>query len=215
MWTLDDADTRLRDRLAEESTVFWSLSQRREYLSDAQDFIAAVTRGVEHEVVATVSSSNPVIPLPTRVVNAHPAAAFTGQGRALNVVPIATANLVDVEWRSRKGRTPQWVIPHFSKKEAYVTPIPTQPVQVGLVVSVLPDRLEEGSDVMFNGSEVMSKYLNSTLNLAASYALLKERYDGDAERFYQLAITELTQLGIVPEDIPPFKQVMDERREAN
>ena len=214
MWTLTNALTRLRDRLAEESSVFWDADDLTAYVNDAQRFIASVTRGVEAEVTHEVSRTDPVIPLPARVTNAHPSAAYVVGGRVLNVVPIATANMIDVNWRARVAATPLWVVPHFTNREAYVSPRPSQPMDITLTVAVLPNDVAAGSDALFNGQEMMAKYLNSFLNLSASYALLKERYDQDAERFYNLAVQELAQLGVVPEEIPPFKQVRDEQLES-
>jgi hypothetical protein len=109
---------------------------------------------------------------------------------------------------------PMWVVPHFTAKEAYVSPRPRNSMNVTLVVSVLPTSVAAGSDRLFNNQDMMAKYLNAFLNLSASYALLKERYDQDAERFYNLAMQELMQLGVVPEDVPPFKQVRDEQLES-
>jgi hypothetical protein len=55
---------------------------------------------------------------------------------------------------------------------------------------------------VFNGEEVMEKYQGALLNFSAAMLLLKERYDGDAERFWQFAMQEMQMLGIDPAKIP-------------
>jgi hypothetical protein len=89
-----------------------------------------------------------------------------------------------------------------SEDRIYFTPTPTSAVDVSARVSVLPADLENDSDVVFGGEEVMEKYQGALLNVAAAYLLLKERYDGDAERFYQFAVQELQAVGLDPARIP-------------
>jgi len=213
MWNLNHARQRVNDRLAEDSTVFWSSEIRDEYINDAQRFIAAATMGVEEQVNGVVAEGTPFLTLPDRVLNAHPAQAYCHDGRMLSVVPMATATSVDPNWRSRIAAYPLWAIPHFSDKIVYFSPRPRDPVNVTISVSVLPDPVEAGSDLLFNGEEIMERYLNVFVNLAVSFALLKERYDGDSERYYQLAVAELGALGVNIEDIPSFKRVREETRE--
>lgn len=74
-------------------------------------------------------------------------------------------------------------------------------------VAVLPDDLKNSSDELFSGVSTMEKYQGALLNYAAYLALLKERNDGGAERFYQLALAELKSLGVNPNNIPPAQEV--------
>ena len=209
MWTLEEARNRLSDRLSESSPVFWSPEQRRDYINDAQRLIAVITRGVEHTITHTVSRNDPIIPLPNEVVNSTPAAAWTDD-RALAVVTLTVANMHNPNWRSVVAASPLWVVPHFAEKEAYVTPRPKRDVEVTMVASVYPDPVEDDADLLFNGQDSMQRYLSAFLNIAAAYALMKERYDGDAERYYQMGAQELAQMGISPEAIPPFEAVANE-----
>jgi hypothetical protein len=71
-------------------------------------------------------------------------------------------------------------------------------------VSVLPDDLVGDGNPLFGGVQVMEKYQGALLNIAISLLLLKERYDGDAERFYQFAVQELQTVGVDPASIPPL-----------
>jgi hypothetical protein len=91
-----------------------------------------------------------------------------------------------------------------NEDRVYLSPTSEAAVPVTVNVSVLPADLVGDNDQLYLGEETMEKYLNATINVAASILLLKERYDGDAERFYQFAIQDLQQLGVAPEEIPPI-----------
>jgi len=90
---------------------------------------------------------------------------------------------------------------------ARVTPIPTAGTTVYVTVSILPADMSADSDELFDGVDAMEQYQGAIVNFAASLALLKERYDGDAERFYKFAVQEMQQVGVNPQEIPPFREV--------
>jgi hypothetical protein len=207
MWTLAELRTRLSDRLGEESVVFWDQTARDSYINDAQRFVASVTRGVPETVTGAVSTASTYLTLPDEILNAHAADGYVEGGDALTTVGIETANLRSPNWRTFTGKKPEWLVLDLQGKRAYVTPIPRVTTTVYLTVSVFPDELTLTTDELFNGAAVMEKYQNATLQLAAMYALLKERYEGDAERYYQFAIQELQTMGINPNVIPPFQEV--------
>jgi len=188
--------------------VFWSDSDRTQYISDAQRLIASVTRGVEEAVSGTVSTTTPYLTLPTRVVNAHPSNGFVDGGGTLNVVPVQVANSVAPNWRTMQGREPKWFVVDLEARRAYVSPIPRNSTDVTLSVAVIPvDFATDGSDdasEVLGGSPIMEKYQGALIQLAAVYALLKERYDQEAEKYYQFFMQELQTLGVNPMDIPTF-----------
>jgi hypothetical protein len=212
MWTLGVARDRLSDRLSEESSVFWSPDDRDNYINDAQTFIASITRGCPQEIGPTsVSSATPYISLPFRAFSAHAAQGWTEDGDVLTVVPIYMANQVERGWRQHVASRPLWLITDFSERRAYVSPIPSPAKNVYVKVAVYPDVLETDSTPLFNGIGSMEKYQSPLLNLAASYALLKERYDQDAERFYGVFAQEMQSLGFAPEEIQSFDSIRAER----
>lgn len=209
MWTLAEAKQRLSDRLGEASTVFWSEQSRTAYINDAQRLIASVTRGVPTTVTGTVSPSARSVALPTKVLNAHPVAGNVVGGKVLNVVPIHLANATVPDWRTREGKGVEWLVLDLANKLAYTYPTPKQGTQVSLTVAVLPDDISNDtpSEKLFNGAEIMERYQNPLLHLAACYALLKERYDQDAERYFQFFVQEMQTIGVNPNDIPTFQEV--------
>ena len=211
MWTLTQTRARLSDRLGETSNVFWSEADRTDYINDAQRMIAGITRGVEATVTGTVDTTTPYLTLPTRAVSAHPTNGFIVDGDSLNVVPIQIANSIAPNWRTLRGRYPRWFVIDLEAGRAYASPIPHSGEAVSLSVSVLPaDFLTDGSDdasVLFSGSPLMEKYQGALLQLAAVYALLKERYDQEAEKYFQFFMQELQALGLNPNDIPTLGEV--------
>lgn len=207
MWTLANTRTRLSDRLGEDSTVFWDQTARDSYINDAQRFVASVTLGVPETVSGAVSSTTPYLTLPDKILSAHAASGYVDGGDAITAIGIEQANLYSPNWRTFKASYPEWAILDLQSKRAYLSPIPKTSKTVYLTVSVLPDDLTLTSDTLFNGVPVMEKFQNVVLQMAATYALLKERYDGDAERYYQFAVQELQTLGVNPNAIPSFREV--------
>lgn len=209
MWSLSEARDKLADRLGEDSTVFWSADDRDSYINEAQRWIAAITRGVTSQVSGTVSTSSPTVTLPAKTISGSASMGYVDGGRTLAIIDVEQANLVSPNWRTQRG-SPLWVILDTVAGEARITPLPTSSKTVYLTVAILPSDVSTGSDELFNGVDVMEKYQGALINIAASIALLKERYDGDAERFYQFAVQELQQMGINPQQIPPFRQLQQE-----
>ncbi len=212
MWNFGQLKDRLADRLAEVSTVFWGEEDRKSYLNEAQRFIASITRGIPHTASDVVSPSIPYLILPERVLNAHIISGDDGLGNAMATIPINIANIVFPSWRTYVG-IPSWFILDIANQKAYVHPIPRSARTMNITVSVFPDDMVDDVDYPFNNTSLMEKYQNVLLQIAATYALLKERYDGDAERYYQFAVGELNSLGVNPHDIPPFRQVAREAQE--
>lgn len=208
MWTLEELRSALSDRLGETSITFWSDGDRDWYLNEAQRMVAAVTRGIQSEVSGSVDSSSRTLTLPTKVLNGSASMGYVENGRALSVVEVDRANLISPNWRTLVG-SPLWVILDLPADIAYVSPAPSFAVTVYLSVSVLPTDMSADSDELFDGVEIMEKYQGTVLNFAAALALLKERYDGDAERFYQFGMQELQALGVKPTDIPSFQDLRE------
>jgi hypothetical protein len=204
MWTLSQARARLTQRLAEVSEVFWSNDERDAAINDAQRLIAAITRGVPQTITGNVSVAQPWLAVTGKLIGEY---AVTGQaaGRALISVPIEAAGAVFPNWRTFPG-SPRWAFVSPHEGRVYFSPVPPLATSVTVNVSVLPTSVVGDADPLFLSERTMEKYLNPLLNFAAAYCLLKERYDGDAERFYQMGVQELGMLGVNPAMIPSLKQ---------
>lgn len=202
MWTLGQTRDRLRERLAEESTVFWGSDERDHAINEAQRFVAAVTRGVPLSITGPVDSLAPYLSLTgVKILGEYPAAGRILGGAALRYANQQIADTVFPNWTTAIG-SPRWVIPAPHEDRVYLAPAPINPMAVTVQVSVLPADLSGDGDPLFGGVSVMEKFQGATLNIAASLLLLKERYDGDAERFYQFAVQEMQALGLDPASIP-------------
>lgn len=203
-----DVRSALRDRLAEEGQEFWTDSSLLRYVNLAQTFIASVTRGVDAEVVAPVGGGTSSFSLPARTLSAHLLSGYDLESlEAMGTISVADANLISPSWRRMVGVRPKWFILDLPNREAHVSPIPWRERDVSLRVSVLPEPVAASGDELYNSQDVMDKYFNVTVNMAAVYAFLRERFDGDAERFYSLVYRELQDLGINPASIPEFREV--------
>lgn len=211
MWTLSETIERLSDRLGEDSVTFWSDVDRVSYINDAQRLIASITRGVVDTASGVVNTTTPYVPLPTNTIDAHPNGAYVSpSGRTLGVISIEDANMVDPTWRYTTASLPNWLVFDAMEFRGYVTPVPTSDTTVVVAVAVLPEQLVAGIDssaYLFKNVSVMEKYQPALLQLAATYALLKERYDGDAERYYQFFVQEMQSHGVNPAAIPSLKGV--------
>ena len=203
MWTLSEVRQKLTQRLAEEANVFWTAAERDSAINEAQRFIAAITNGVSTVVSGVIDKNFPYLTAPGKLLNMYEIAGWVAGPKleALRAIPVASANLIDPGWVNRRGR-PRWLLVNPAEKRLYFSPSPHDPIEVSARVSVLPDDMEDDSDPLFNGEQVMQKYQGALLNVAAALLLLKERYDGDAERFYAFAVNELTSLGVEPARIP-------------
>lgn len=206
MWTLAQARSRLTGRLGEVSTAFWSNQDRNDAINDAQRLVSAVTLGVPLTTTGTVNSTTPSVDIEGSVVGAYGTAGRITGGSALSTIPISQADANFPGWRTYSG-TPKWVVVDLGLSKAYLVPTPTSDTSVEVTVSVIPNDLTSDSDKLFLGVAAMERYLGALLNFAAFYCLLRERYDGDAERFFQLATQELQAVGADPRSIPSFKEV--------
>lgn len=227
--TLDVVRDRLTDRLAEESTVFWSNASRTAAINDAQRMVSAVTRGVPERVVGAIGGGNRTLPFSGRPVAQDAAtgvvlgtvgnlpivgsavvgsAILGGQavsvGRTLVAVRRDVADALSPYWWGISGMMPRWMVIDEASKELRFTPVPTILVDVDVNVRVLPDELVQDGDWLFNGVDFMDKYLETVILYAAAILFLRERYEGDAERFYNLAMVEMQRLGHAAGELPPL-----------
>jgi len=203
VWTLSQARTHLSNRLAEESTVFWSSAQRDAAINEAQRFIAAVTRGVPLTASGAVDTTTRYLAISGKLLGEYPTAGRIAGGAALRYVPQEVADAIFPDWMTAVGM-PRWVIPAPNESRVYLAPVPTTSLAVAVNVSILPADLSADGDALFADEVVMEKYQGALLNIAASLLLLKERYDQDAERFYQFAVQEMQAVGVDPARIPPL-----------
>ena len=205
MWTLGQARTRLGERLAEVSVVFWTEDERDHALNEAQRFVAAVTKGVPLTLSGSVDTDTPYLPVTGTLLGEYAVAGRVDGGRSLNFVSQEAADRGFPTWTTFVG-TPRWIIPAANEDRVYLSPAPTFATPVTVNVSVLPPEMGVSGDILFGDATVMEKYQGVVLNIAAALSLLKERYDGDAERFYQFARQELQDLGVTPASIPQTVQ---------
>ena len=206
IWTLSDLKTRLGERLAETGTTFWGEAERTSMLNEAQRYIAAITKGVPETVSGSVDSSTPYVALPDQALDIHSDGAYVDGGNSLRAVPKELLDRIDPQWRKRTAASPQWVAVDTASQRVYVTPKPTSSKTLNVVVAVLPDDMSLDSDEPFDGHGPMEKYQGAIVQYATVLALLKERYDQDAERFYQFFQQEMVNLGNDPASIPPMPQ---------
>lgn len=206
MWTLSEARASLTTRIGEESTVFWSTADRTAAINDAQRFIASLTKGVPLVVSGSISTASPSLTVSGNIVGMHGSAGRITDGAALSMVPIDAANAGFPAWRTYVG-TPKWAVVDVAESKVYFAPIPSTSTAVEVTLAVSPAELVDDNDELFSGQASMDKYLGALINYAAAMLLLRERFDGDAERFYQFALQELQMLGIDPNVVPSFKAV--------
>lgn len=201
MWTLAEARDRVTARVGEASPTFWSVEDRNHAINDAVRFIAAVTHGVPLTVTGSVDTNTPYLEITGNMVGTYGSAGEIVGGAALTVVPIDEADRKFPGWRTFTGR-PRWIMLDTRTQRAYVSPVPQTPTTVRITVAVVPSELEDDSAELFFGNPSMEKYLGALVNYAVAILLLKERFDGEAERFYGFAVNELRDVGINPSRIP-------------
>lgn len=230
MWNLGQARARVQDRLSETSPTFWDAANLNNYINDAQRLIAAITKGIPYNVTAQpINATTEFFSIPARTVGSHEDGFITSTGHELIEINRKDLKVVVPNWRRVTGGHPRWVSYDFSLRRAYVIPrgqteyllssdgtelldsggyALTAPMSYTVtgVLAVLPDDLSSDTQALFNAEVSMEKYQGALLNLSVTYALLKERYDNDAERFYQFFINSMQQLGVDPERIPSLRQ---------
>lgn len=199
MNTLGRILERVSDRLAETSEVFWTAGSRTDAVNDAQRFISTLTKGVEvsHPIVGQALS------FPHAVAGIRNSYGELN-GRRLPGVIVDEANLIDPDWITYIGPA-RWMVVDDRANVVYLTPLPDPTTSWTAKLRVVPPDLINESDEIFLGEPSMIKFLGPVINLACAYLLLQERFDGDAERFYQFALQELVQLGVDSPSIPPLQ----------
>lgn len=202
MWTLDGVRTKLADRLAESSTAFWGADERDYYINQGQRFVAALTRGVETEAEVSHDGTVSYVTIPD-ALGPGKAGAFAS-GRALLPVQQPALDAIDPRWRTRSG-SPRHYLLDLAARRIYLIPNPTAATTITLSLAVMPAELTSDAQGLFDGQENMARYADVVVNYAAALALLKERYDGDAERFYQFAAAQLRDFGVA--DVPAWEEV--------
>lgn len=204
MWTLAQTRTNVGYRISEVSQQFWGEPERDVAINDAQRFIAGLTNGVPETVTGTVSSTSPSLTVTGKLLGEY-AAAGKAADRALTFVPVEVADKGFPTWRTFTG-VPRWVIAAPHEGKVYIAPTPMHDVAAEVHVSVLPADLSSDGDRLFGDTGVMEKYQSPLVNVAAAFLLLKERYDGDAERFWSFALNEMKSLGLHPDEVPPLRE---------
>ena len=199
MATLAEVRGMVTTRLAEESGVFWTIAARNMAINEAQRFIATVTKGVEVTLPAVGREAD------------FPSYALAGIRNSYGVyndirfpaITIDEANMIDPRWQ-RYNAPPRWMVVDERGHKAYIAPRPSPAVEWEAKLRVIPPSTTIESDQLFLGDVGMNKFLSPLVNLACAYLLLQERFDGDAERFYQFAIQDLLQLGVDLPTVPPL-----------
>lgn len=189
MWTLAEARERLGRRLAEVSTAFWDDTERNNALNEGQRMVCSLTKRLKDTVTGEVTSEMPSLTA-GRVMTPSPFVRGEADGRALPGVPLEAADLNFPAWRARVGQ-PRHVLYDALSSTFTVTPAPEAPLTVSVSYSVLAADLVSDSQQLFDGAVHMEPYQDAVINHAAGVCLLKERYDGDAERFFTLALSQL------------------------
>lgn len=204
MWTLEDARAKLSERLGEEGNVFWDSDERTSLINEAQRRVAAITGGVSRSVTKTVEGLLDPLTLPRSILGLHATGAGSNE-RVYNVLHKAEADRIWPGWKRATG-VPRWVIVDPGKMEAFIVPAPLIPTVVEVTVAYLPIALRLEIDFLFENQPGMEKYQGAVITLAACLALLKERYDGDAERFYAFFRQEMMDVGVEAGRLPQTLQ---------
>lgn len=207
MITLGEARNRVTERLAETSGAFWTEEARNRAVNDAARLVATVTKGVVRDI--SVPSGRGAVSIDNTLAGINHAFASIAYPHGVEIVPAVSMTEV-----SRLGRAaftlrtrPRWVVVDVERGIAFLIPQQVgSPFPWTLTVNVIPDDVATDSGMLFLGEESMDKYISPTVLLACAYLLLQERFDGDAERFYQLALQELTMLGVDSAAIPPLQR---------
>jgi hypothetical protein len=206
MWTLSETRTHLGNRLAEESTVFWSDDERDAAINHAQRLIATATHGVPATVTGPVSTGTNYLTTTGKVLGVYEHAGRVVGGPALSyAASMASANAIYPGWADAVGE-PRWVMPAINESRVYLAPVPAVPVNVTVYVSVIPADVVGDSDPLFANATTMERYQGAVINLAAALLFLKERYEQDAERFWQLGLQEMQIAGTDSRRLPPMRE---------
>lgn len=212
MITLGEARERVTERLAETSGVFWTNSARNQAVNDAARLVATVTKGVDETFTPALNETRVDFGASTlagvNYVKAHYGA------HSLPAVSADEVSIVNRRSGGKVGLAPRWLVVDERSNEAFLHPTPASPLAWSVDAHVLPGIVTVDSDPLFLGKPNMDKFINPTVLLACAYLLLQERFDGDAERFYQMALQELTMLGVDSNSIPPLQQGLGPKQVA-
>ena len=210
MWTLEELRTKIRDRLAENSTNFWSDGDLLSYINEAQRLVSSLSESVYETLKGDVSTAKPYLKVEGKLVGEFIFSGYIDGGASLYAMNIGKADLIWPEWRMAKG-APKWVFIDPVLSRVFCVPAPKLPTSVTLEVAIISPDLVDDSDILFNDTSILEKFQGAVLNYAAGLALLKERYDGDAERFIQLAHQELHLLGLESTSLPTLKELSEDK----
>ena len=208
MITLGQARERVTERLAETSGVFWSEEARNRAINDAARLVATLTKGVTKTY--SIPANNFAHNFGNDILAGinHISASFV-TGSSIVIVPAVSfteASKVSRNFSFFAGSAPRWLVVDESNGTAFLRPIPPAPFPSwNITANVIPAPVQNDNDNLFLGNSSMDKYITPTVLLACAYLLLQERFDGDAERFYQLGLQELTMLGVDSTTIPPLQ----------
>lgn len=208
MKTLSELKTSLSDRLAEFSTVFWSDQERTNLLNEAQLFVAKLAGGIPRRY----TTDSTIFTMPDYWIGSFESSGHVrradGRSHAVRFISAGQLDRVFPDWRSPTFKlNPMWVVLDRESRQAQVVPALPADATLELTFGALPPDLRNGSDLLFDGQAALSIYESPVVTLAAGFALLKERYENDAERFFTLAMQNLTALGIDPYSIPLWEAV--------
>jgi hypothetical protein len=203
MWTLSQAIDSVADRLASTQDVFFDKLDLYVYL--AVTTISKLTKGVKAEVTGTITNLSPTIdvaPLGVPVLGSDAEGILVDNTWSVSYAPLEVMKMMQRDYAQISG-FPRWFTYEPRERRLRFVPAPIVSMPVQGSIPIVPARLTaptDNAELIFGGNPDMAIYLNAMVNFACHLALLKERYDGDAERFLQLFITELQMLGVNPSE---------------
>lgn len=216
MITLAEMRSRVTSMLAEESQVFWSQTERNRAINDAQKFIAALTQGVQ----VSILSSGPTSPsvyfgtYPVAGVK-HAEGEWGTDSLVLPAIDIEAIRVIDRHWRREVPLPPRWIVVDAAASSVWLYPNPEIALRQYWIakLKVIPGDASD-NDLLFSGAVSMEKFLVATALIACAYLLLKERFDNEAEKYYQMGVQELQILGVDSGSIPPLQRGIGPEQQA-
>lgn len=209
MITLGEARERVTEKLAEVSSVFWTEPARNRAINDAARMVAVTTKGVIQD-------------FPTSGVQVQFGSAPLAGVNLINVtydtVKLPAVSIEEATMTNRNtlksGLRPRWLLVDERAGVGVLHPLPSVVKPWTVTANVIPPQVNQDTQELFLGSAYMDRYITPTILLACAYLLLQERFDGDAERFYQMALQELTVLGVDATTFPPLQQGLGPKQVA-
>lgn len=215
MITLAEMRSRVTSMLAEESQVFWSQTERNRAINDAQKFVAALTQGVE----VTLSSAPKARQMSFSAYAAagvkHVEAVWGAESLILPAIDEESIRTIDRHWQRPVALPPRWIVIDTRQSRATLYPSPHTTLLTSwfLRLRVIPWDATD-NDELFLGRPSMEKFLVATALIACAYLLLKERFDNEAEKYYQMGVQELQILGVDSGSIPPLQRGIGPEQQA-